>query len=273
MEILHRIGFSRLDKVDEKLDTLSIDYKKSPLPQDSYVITFDIAESDPRWAEVASLVQEKDSFDMFETVFSYEEIVNAEWVRLKPVFEHSYPQPENTWEQQTYSHICSSCGLAYDQKTPFRLKKEPRMGKHDFLSLYWAYTVFCTPKVLAAFQAGGLRGYDTWVPLVGRKKVPSQVVTQLLLPQIAGPGLVDEDKQQPEPCEACGLTKYRYHNRGYMRYRAEALHRDTDFQMTWEWFGSGTRRGFREFLISNRVARMIVAEGWRGVQLKPLELI
>jgi hypothetical protein len=146
MEILHRIGFSRLDKVDEKLDALSIDYKKSPLPQDSYVITFDIAESDPRWPEVASLVQEKDSFDMFETVFSHEEIVNAEWLRLKPVFERGYPQPENTWEQQTYSHICSSCGLAYDQKAPFRLKKEPRMGKHDFLSLYWAYTVFCTPK-------------------------------------------------------------------------------------------------------------------------------
>lgn len=273
MEIWHRVTFGHKDGVDSVIQDSGIESKRTPLPGGGYLLHIDIEESDSQWPLVAALVREKHALDMCESKFNQEEQLSAEWLRLKPVFERGYPQPESTWEQQTYNHICPSCGLAYDQKVPFRLKKEPRIGKHDFLSLYWAYTVFCTPKVLAAFQAGGLRGYDTWVPLVGREKLPSQVVTQLLLPQIAGPGLADEDKQQPEPCEACGLTKYRYHNRGYMRYRAEALHRDTDFQMTWEWFGSGSRIGFREFLISNRVARMIVAEGWRGVQLKPLELI
>ena len=46
-----------------------------------------------------------------------------------------------------------------------------------------------------------------------------------------------------------------------------------DVAVTDEWFGSGARLGYREILISNRFARLILERGWRGVALKPVTLV
>ncbi len=44
----------------------------------------------------------------------------------------------------------------------------------------------------------------------------------------------------------------------------------SDCPLTNEWFAGG---GFREILISNRFARLIINEGWKGVRLKPVKLV
>ncbi len=232
-------------------------------------------ESDPRWSQVNALVREKNALDMYDTIFTEPEVLSAEWVRLKPVFEQGYPQPEAEmmWKQITYENQCPQCGAGYQQKAPFRLAKEPRLGKHDFLCLYWTYTVFCTPKVLEALRAHQIRGYEVWEAIIHRTNQPSKVVSQLVFPSVAGPGLAEVDKLQPETCAQCGLTKYAYHKRGYMHLKREALRPDVDVLLTNEWFGSGGYSGFREILISNRLARLILEKGWRGVALKPVEVV
>lgn len=73
-------------------------------------------------------------------------------------------------------------------------------------------------------------------------------------------------------CSVCGITKYNYHNRGYMHIERQALVTDVDFQLTYKWFGSGAF-AYREFLISNRVARVILEKGFGRVQWKPIKLI
>lgn len=272
MEIIHRIGFTRLDKAEERLDSLGVDYKKHELPGEAYTLSLDIKESDPHWPAVEELLRQTGRRSIYETIFAAEEILHAPWNRLKPIFEQGYPQPEDKWESATFTEVCSACGVVLDQKAPFRLKKEPRLGKQDFMSLYWIYSLFCTHKIAGVFQENGFQGFETWPPIVGRERVPSQVVTQLLCRQTTAPGLADEDKAQPQRCEVCHTTKYSYHSRGYMYYRSEALETDVDFQMTYEWFGSGGY-AFREFLVSQRVARLIVEQAWQGVVLKPLMLI
>lgn len=47
---------------------------------------------------------------------------------------------------------------------------------------------------------------------------------------------------------------------------------DVDFVRTDEWFGSGLI-AFREILVSNRVARLILDKGWQGVRMKGVELV
>jgi len=276
MEIWHRIMFSKQDAVDSILNSLHIRYKKSPLPGEHYILTFEIAESDHRWLQVSQLVREKNAPDLFDTVFTPEEILSAEWVRLIPVFEQGYPQPEATWVTRpiNYECKCPQCGAGYRQVTPFRLAKEPRMGKHDFLCLYWTYTVFATSRVIGALRSADIRGFEVWEAVLHKTGRPSQVVSQLVFPRIAEPGLVvDAGELDTETCLQCGITKYGYHRRGYMRFRRDALPRDVDFVQTWEWFGAGSRSGHREILISQRVARLIVEQGWRGVRLKPLGLV
>ncbi|MGB3218578.1 MAG: hypothetical protein WBD79_14365 [Anaerolineae bacterium] len=274
MEIWHRIMFSKQEAVDNTLDSLGIQYKKSPLPGEHYVITFEMAESDRRWPQVAELIREKNAPNLYNTAFTPREVQAAEWIRLMPTFEQGYPQPKEGWELATYAHECPQCGVGYRQQAPFHLAKEPRLGRHSFMSLYWAaYSVFATPNVLDVLAAQGIRGYERWDALIHRTGQPSQVVSQLFFPIVAGPGLAEEDKLQPETCPQCGLTKYGYHKRGYMRIKRAALRSDVVVQLTHEWIGSGGHSGFREILISNRLARLILENNWHGVSLKPVELI
>lgn len=273
MEIWHRTMFSKQETVDPVLDRWGIKYKKLPLPSDHYILIFEIAESDHRWPQVAELIRAKNAPDLYNTVFTPEEIAAAEWTRLMPVFEQGYPAPREGWKQITYANQCPKCGVGYRQKAPFHLEREPRLGKHSFMSLYWAYTVFVPPPVIAALAAADIRGYERWDALLHRTGQPSQVVSQLVFPAIAEASLADEDKLQPETCPQCGLTKYGYHKRGYMHLRRTALRADVDIQLMQEWTGSGGYGGYREILISNRLARLILAHDWRGVRLKPVSLI
>lgn len=275
MRIWHRITFGHRDKVESTLQTLNIKCKKSPLPGGGHLIHIDIDESDSQWPQLAALVKEKSALDVCDTEFTPEEILQAEWVRLLPTFEQGYPQPKEgmQWKRITYEGQCPRCGVGYRQKAPFRLKREPRMGKHDFLCLFWTYTLFCTPEVHEKLKVHGIRGYEIWEALLHQLDRPSRLVSQLLLPVVARPGLVDVDDLQPEVCLQCGITKLAYHNRGRMRFMHQALYPDIDMLRTHEWFGAGGHGGFREVLISNRVAKLILEEGWRGVALKPIEVI
>jgi hypothetical protein len=60
--------------------------------------------------------------------------------------------------------------------------------------------------------------------------------------------------------------------RGAMYLKRDALVPDVDVMQTYEWFGSG-HSAYREILVSNRLARIILDEGWKGVALKVVELI
>lgn len=273
MKIWHRVSFGKMDAVDSVIEALGIQYKKTPGLHGYYIITFEIEESDPRWPQVAELVREKNAPDFFNTVFTAEEILGAEWVRLIPIFEQGYPQPEEGWEQITYENECPQCGVGYRQKAPFRLAREPRLGKHDFVCLYWTYTVFCTAQVLEVLRTYQIRGCEIWEAIIHRTNQSSKVVSQLVFPNMARPGLSDVDKLQSETCPQCGITKYVPHMRGYMHLKREALDADLDILLTHEWFGGMPHSGFREILISNRLARLILEKGWRGVALKPVKVI
>jgi hypothetical protein len=277
MEIRHRIGFNADAKPTLKtaLDDVGIEYKITSLPGHRVgLVYFDVTESDRRWVHVRELIQRKGASDVYDTMFPSEEILDAEWIRLMPVFEQGYPQPEKgmAWKRIAYEHKCIECGAGYRQKVSLRLKKEPRLGQHDFLCLFWTYTVFCTPRVLTALKAHQIQGYEVWDAIIHQTNQLSQEVSQLVFPHVAQPGLADEDQLQLQVCQQCGITKYSYHRRGYMHLKRDSLVADTDIQLTHEWFGSG-HTGFREILISNRLARLILEEKWHGVSLKPTKLV
>ena len=274
MKIWHRISFDR--RYEQVLRRLGIDYEKGITPASDYSsVVFSIHEDDPAWPEIDQLVRELDCFNMVWTRFTEEEILACEWVRLCPGFEKGYPQPERNMQyaEKTYGWTCRSCGLESEQKAAFRIKKELGMGRQDFVTLYWTYSILCTQRVVRKIQEADLHGVEIWPVVLHSRDVPSAVLSQLVFPTVAKPGLDPRDKDEPEYCGDCGITKYGYHSRGYMHIRREALHEDADAQLTSEWFGSDTKTGHREILISNRFARLILAEGWRGVSLKGVILV
>jgi hypothetical protein len=274
MEIFHEVSFSSDDQVEAILDALGIRYRKSEFFE-KYTIRFEVAESDPRWERIRDLMAEKGKYDYaFDTAFTDEEILKAPWLRVFGLPQIGYPQPEKLWlaESPNYADWCRQCG-SFRQVSSFFIKKEPKMQRWDFMSLFWTSAVFAVPRVFAALEANGIQGYERWPVYIYKNKEPSTKVAQLYLPHVTQqPALIHADDLEPFVCEACGALKYkRYHKRGVMYLRKEVIPSGVDFFQTLEWFGEGYQPR-REVIVANRVAQLAYAEKWRGVAFKVVEL-
>jgi hypothetical protein len=267
MDVWHRITFNKIENVGTLLDSLNIKYKKSLLPKGNYIIYLDIYESDPSWPIVNAL----NGFDWYNSVFTNDEILESELVRLIPAFERGYPQPKNykTFMENTYELRCPRCGAGNQQKASIRLAKEPYLGKHHFMSTIWNAGLFCTHEVLNQLQTHDITGYQVWPVFINPKKEKSQILSQILFTNVAQPALADVDKMNPEKCPVCGTTHYDPLKRGFMHLKREALVNNIDCQLTYEWFAGAI---FREYLISPRFAKLIIDNKWNGVALKPVKL-
>ena len=276
MEIKHRISINSLKDAEftSLIIKLGIDHKTIELPGGrSKLITFTISETDPYWEKVSNLIATVGAVNMVETVFSNEEIRSAEWLRLKSTFEQGYPQPKPHWpiKQLSYEIICPKCAI-YRQTHPMRLAKEPHLGKKSFFSLIWAGEIFCKPEVILELEQIQAKGYEAWDVVIHKNGKPSEKVRQLYIPGIASPGVILNDDLVRIICPVCGTTKYYPHVKGVMYLGREALLPDTDFMLTNEWFGSGLI-AYREILVTNRVANLVLDKGWQGVRFKVVEVV
>jgi hypothetical protein len=274
MKIMHRISFNthRHPALLSRLQEIGLKYTDIKfLGKGGNFISFEIFESDPRWINVHKRLKRESVVNRVETFFTDEEIIKSEWLRLVPTFEQGYPQPKNTWvdELPTYENICRQCGT-YDQKSSFILKDEPYLHNKQFMVLIWTYAIFCDNSVFDEFEAHSFYGYRAWDAIVQKTGLSSQKIHQLFIPQIAEPGLVDVGLRY-QTCSTCGKRKYYPHVRGVMSINRGAIDPKLDFSLTNEWFGSGGF-AYREILVSNRVASLIIEKKWQGARLKVVTL-
>lgn len=275
MEIWHRIAINSLDvEFFNTIKDLGIKFEDLPSPGGlSSLIVFDITESDTRWGVIAAMIANYGASNIQETFFTDEEIRAAEWLRLICVFEQGYPQPKMPWpfKQMDRKLLCPKCAI-YQQIAPMRIVKEPHLGRKVFVHTIWTNEVFCIPEVFRGLEEIRAKGYEQWDVLLHKSGQALENVHQLFIPGIASPGFLAEQDLGRTLCSECGTTKYYAHMRGIMRIKREALVPDTDFMLTQEWFGSGYL-AWREILVSNRVAQLILDKGWQGVRLKVVEVV
>jgi hypothetical protein len=275
LEIWHRVSFNvgAQPRFRKAVDRLGIQYKVSPLPGGSKGIGhIDITESDRNWSRIQRLVKKHVVVDICDTIFSDEEILNAAWCRLVPVYEQGYPEPQESWNRhkETYERHCLRCGVHAKQISPFSIAKEPTPGPNSFLSLYWTYALFAVPSVFECLEYHGVRGYDAWDVLLHKTGDPSQTIAQIVVADYPRASLVPEADHRSEACTDCGVLKYRPHMRGTMRLGSDLSRSDSDFLLSDEWFGSGGA-AYREIIVSHRVSSLIVTNKWSGVRLKPID--
>jgi len=282
MDIKHRISINSVKNAEfmTAIIELGIDHETIELPGgSSKLITFVIAESDPRWKSITKLIKTHNNYELYgpgdqlETVFSEDEIKRAKWLRLITTFEQGYPQPKSHWplKQLSYDLICTKCAI-YNQINPMRLAKEPSLRKKSFMRTIWTSEVFCTPEVIQELEKIQANGYEVWDAVIHKTGEPSERVNQLYVPGIASPGVIFDDNLDRKTCPVCGTSKYEFHVKGVMKIKREALLPDTDFMSTHEWFGGGFI-AWREILVSNRVASLVLDKGWQGVRFKVVELV
>lgn len=284
MEIWHRVGFCDLDNVDDSLRAIGVKYDQTPGPS-GYIITLEITESDPRWPDIKQLIREvqlrvpgRTPFNFVWTEYTRNEVLAAEWLQIAAVREIGYAEPQRggAWHRMTFEGGCSRCSVGERQIAPYRIKREPRLRKRVFATLYNNFPLFCTSEVLEALEAAQIRGFETWPVLLNRTGEPSALLRQVIVPTVAQPALVEElaetERFRKEVCPVCGQVRYTFYNRGMMPMRRGSLATDVDLQLTHEWFGS-LYAAQRQILVSNRVARVIVEHGWKDIVLWPVQLV
>lgn len=282
MEIIHHVVFNTMSSKEllKPIAELNIPHKIVELPGGgNSLVTFDISEDDSHWDMVFQLLKAHLGFDIYhggdqyETFFSEKEIRESEWLRIIPIFVQGYPQPEANWpfRQVSLENVCPECGI-FKQNNYMRLKKEPDLGKNSFMSFITQYAIFAIPKVFLGLEAIKAQGYDAWKVLIHRTQQPSAKVQQIYVQNQAKPGLSDSATTRYTSCSVCGVTKYYPHRKGIMCFPKNALPPDVDFVETNEWFGIG-QGAYREILVSNRVAQLILDKGWQGIRFKVIGLV
>jgi len=281
MKIWHRIVWAPRGNIEESLKAIGVKYE---WPDPDSLIVLKIEETDPKWPLISRLIKQRGGAHDVWTEFAEEEILVAEWLMVLPARSIGHPAKSH-WSETYYdlSKQCLTCRTGWQQKAPFTIKREPRLGKYHFAGFWGGYELFCTLEVLSAFEEQGIRGYEIWPVLIGeRKREPAASLRQLIVPQVARPALVPEEVDGgrfadepyvPEKCPTCGMVLYPHILRGMIPLRREALRWDVDFQVTWEWFGSLGTVPRRAILVSHRVAELYIQRGWKGLHLLPVRLV
>jgi hypothetical protein len=213
----------------------------------------------------------------FGTTFTDDDQLNAEWCIMRGIHSIQALRPEGRgWIQEYYADQCSKCGVGWRQITPFRIKKEPKLGKNQFSSFGGGFELFCTPLVLEEFARHGINGFETQPIILDKENCPAESLQQLVVTTIAEPAiaeeLVEHERYSQTDCLVCGQTWHVHYTRGMLPLRKSALKANVDFQLTNEWFGSGANAR-REILASQRVVRLILENKWKGAELTPIQAI
>jgi hypothetical protein len=276
VEIMHRIAFNAKGNPAflHALGQLGFVEEQGIDPNTDGLIVVWVDEADARWQTVRGLREEYGGAHQVQTYFTQAEILAADLVRLSVTYAEGYPQPKRNWvsTKPNYEQPCRSCGI-FRQIAPFRIESEPILRGHDFLTLIWGSPILARNEVVKYLAEKGISGYEPWNVLIHSSGSPSKTIRQIQVVERTQAGFLDGDKVGHETCGECGETKYFAHLRGVMHYRRDALPEDIDLMLSHEWFGAGGRSAYPEVLISPRLAKMILEKGWKGVEMKVVELV
>ena len=256
---------------------MELKYGKIPHPGNStsQYITVEVSEADSNWDEVFQFLRKYAGFniygagDQFQTFFSDEEIRQAEWAWIIPMFEQGYPQPGSLEKRLIWNSACPECGL-YEQAKPIRMQKEPKLKNNSFMTQIADAKLFVVPEVFSSLEEIGAKGFEKWDVIIHKTNQPSQKVSQIYVPGVAKPGLIGSEDLKRRVCPKCGTIKYYPHKKGPMKLKKGIIPPETDFIRTNEWFGDGLI-AYQELLVSNRVAKLFLDKGWKGIRLKVID--
>jgi hypothetical protein len=163
---------------------------------------FFLYEDDPLFASKQRAVAPFGLVSQEGTEFSPEERERAEW-NLLHVGQQGYPQPQDTWFEQTYraETSCRTCGCAEEQVGPFRFKSEPKAKHSQFLGLNWVFdAIFVRDAAKALLEREGVTGIRFTRPLLHRTGRPLESVWQMEVATVLPPGLQTSNVTL-EPCD------------------------------------------------------------------------
>jgi hypothetical protein len=215
MRVFHRIAADLDERKDFLRVGIDLEDHVDSLTQYASSVVFRIEEADPRWSQVAKLVNPDRHIDLIETEFSDRELRGAQSVRFLSKSFGGYPEPSQDlgYRDLTYdvSEYCETCGTGLRQKAPFRLAVEPKWGRRETFQLHWVFDeIFVKPttweEVFKPFEIG-------YWPVLSKSGKEYSSVMQLRVDSVAE---LDMPEGLPrQACPTCFRVKYLPLSRGF----------------------------------------------------------
>ena len=236
---------------------------------------FEVSEDNSMWQQIRDRLHGDATY--IRTEFTREEVAQAEWsIAWAAQSIGSFVPEEKWWCDMYYADRCTNCGSGWRQAVPFRIKREPTLGKVVFAGFGSAFELFCAPVVLEAFKKHGIIGFGTQPLILNKEDRPAANLRQLVVTEVARPAvaeeLVERERYSQTDCPVCGRTWHAHYTRGALPLRRSALNQGVDLQLTNEWFGNG-RTARREVLLSRRAVNLALENNWRGIQFIPVRVV
>ncbi|MEG3788986.1 hypothetical protein V1318_02505 [Lysobacter sp. CCNWLW3] len=207
---------------------------------------------------------------------------NIQWFDMGAKGHHGYPQPENSWANQTYNGHCDCCGVYESQAASFRFRKSNRASHSHFRQLNWVFDAwFVTPEVESVLRQNRITGIDFCDALGHQSGLPLEHLRQLVitgvtegvdtseLPTVTCKPFNEEADSYSAPLNSpfCGTVKY--HPPTSIVIPEQALLDTPDLSLTTTWFGSGFG-AWHYTIASRKFYDLVQAHGWRGLELSPI---
>jgi hypothetical protein len=274
METLHKYSFSKIEKgidFEEVIKRKGIPYQHvQNAGGRNYHLHIVINEDHPEWKWLENKSEEYEALNIFVTIFSRDEKLAAEWLVARPDKEAGYLEPKNNWDKQK-KYICNTCGtFINDQTLRVNINKAPR--SMDVFTLISENLMMVLPHVEKELIKQGLSGLELKDVFYYKTDEKIKEFREFRIINVAKPGLVGWDHLRLSPCPACGTVKYKCKQKGMMKYYRSVIPEGVDCFWGNEWWGEGLV-AFQQIIVSNRVAKLFLEKGWKGVDFQPVELV
>lgn len=230
---------------------------------------FDLDESDQRWNLIQPWLSRRQPVVTTKTLFTKAELGNASYLNMVASWHHGFPMPDldDGYLECTYdtANMCRECGIGAFQKSPFRMRGEPKWGSRDILQLNWVFDAFfVTPNAYDdVFLPFGIRCSNV---LDYKSGHPLQSVVQIVIDDKADGRLAMDDSCK-HVCAKCGQSKFRPQDSGFFPRLSGG--RSSCIFKTQEYFGSG-RSAWNATIVSAKLYKAIAQSALKGVSFYPL---
>ncbi len=257
------------------LEINNIPYKRGEV-----ISTIDIFDSDPNWPKINTIATSLGIPVFSETSFSKQELLSAQWLRVRSKWHNGYPLPEGAFAYRNITYApdsyCVECGCGLRQVAPFRMKGAPKWGTRHFMSLNWITDeLFVDDLAKNILTQEGLTGFH-FMPTHNRQGIVELPdIHQLVIEEVTVSGFIEgrEDLRETLVCPICGCKKQHPNGIGMHAFRKEIFEGMPDICKCGDYFGWG-KAGDRLILVRQEFYRAIIENHLeRCLVFEPIELI
>lgn len=273
MKVIHRVTFNTKKHKKNKKLLLKCGIKLEEVPEIN-ICTFEVSEDDRSWPEVSKMLEVEQLTPLTRTEFTKNEILSADWVRVWCNNIKGYPMPDldSTWKEVSFDKglICPTCGMNRKQIAPIRLKNEPKIGRNNFVSIFWIFELFALPEVIDTMNLAGISGFETLPPIHYKSLKDLVSVKQLKIKHELDESIIDDNLTRTS--HSCGHNRYIGLSRGMYKYNKKAFEGMPDLVKSKEWFGDGLQ-ATQLILASSKFVELYYKNKWKGLSFSPIKLL